>query len=114
MTDEERAALDGFREAVNMTAGEIDRWLGTPESAEAGWKAHDGDESVGHQSGRRIVELLRTKQADYTPDDFRHMRRVAGYVHRHRAQRPDHPPADLAHTRWRHSLMNWGHDPLKR
>jgi len=29
---------------------------------------------------------------------------------RHLAQRPD---GDVEHTRWRYSLMNWGHDPLK-
>jgi hypothetical protein len=37
------------------------------------------------------------------------MRKVVGYVRRHLAQRP---PGDVRDTRWRHSLMNWGHDPL--
>jgi hypothetical protein len=37
------------------------------------------------------------------------MRTVVGYVHRHLAQRPD---GDVTDTRWRRSLMNWGHDPL--
>ena len=37
------------------------------------------------------------------------MRKVVGYVHRHLAQRPG---GDIRHTRWRWSLMNWGHDPL--
>ena len=37
------------------------------------------------------------------------MRKVVGYVHRHLAQRPG---GDVRHTRWRWSLMNWGHDPL--
>jgi hypothetical protein len=36
--------------------------------------------------------------------------RVVGYVHRHLAQPPEGDPTD---TRWRHSLMNWGHDPQK-
>lgn len=36
--------------------------------------------------------------------------KVVGYVHRHLAQRPD---GDVEHTRWRYSLMNWGHDPLE-
>ena len=43
-----------------------------------------------------------------TDDDYAHMRTVVGYVHRHLAQRPD---GDVTHTRWRYSLMNWGHDP---
>jgi hypothetical protein len=37
------------------------------------------------------------------------MRKVVGYVRRHRAQEP----ANIATSRWRYSLMNWGHDPLK-
>jgi hypothetical protein len=33
-----------------------------------------------------------------------------GDVHRHLAQRP---AGDVTDTKWRYSLMNWGHDPLK-
>ena len=39
------------------------------------------------------------------------MRKVIGYVHRHTAQKPSHDA--IEDSRWRHSLMNWGHDPLK-
>ena len=38
------------------------------------------------------------------------MKKVIGYVRRHVAQRPQ---GDVSDTRWRYSLMNWGHDPLK-
>jgi hypothetical protein len=34
-----------------------------------------------------------------------------GYVHRHVKQKPS--KEDAEHSRWRYSLMNWGHDPLK-
>ncbi len=61
--------------------------------------------------GHTIVELLNKKQSDYTSDDIHEMGRVVSYVHRHLAQRPD---GDVSHTRWRYSLMNWGHDPLKK
>jgi len=40
------------------------------------------------------------------------MQRVISYVHRHLAQRPQHNNGELATSRWRFSLMNWGHDPL--
>ncbi|WP_181779727.1 DUF3140 domain-containing protein [Pseudonocardia pini] len=97
-----------FDEAVNMTASELEKWLGTDESKCAG--RHDGGESVGHESGRRIVEILQTKKADLTDADEKHMRKVVGYVHRHLAQRPK---GDVTASTWRHSLMNWGHDPEK-
>lgn len=110
MGKEDRETLDEFKRAVNMTAGQIEKWLDGDESKRVGFKADDADESIGHQSGTRIVEILGKKQADYTEDDFKFMKKVVGYVHRHSAQRPD---GDIADTNWRYSLMNWGHDPMK-
>jgi hypothetical protein len=111
--DDDKARIRrDFREAVNMTPKELERWLGTDESREVGWGGEDGGESVGHESGRRIVQIARKKQADLSEDDYEHMRKVVGYVHRHRKQ--GGPADDKEHSRWRYSLMNWGHDPLKR
>jgi hypothetical protein len=101
-----------FGEAVNMTAGELERWLATEESQDVGQKSGGSGESTGHESGRRIVTLLRTKKDDLTDDDLAHMRKVRGYVQRHLAQRPS--GEDVETSRWRYSLMNWGHDPLKQ
>ena len=105
-----------FDEAVNMTAAEIEKFLDTPESKEVGWKGEDGHdetaESVGHKSGVRIVEILHAKKGELAADDYAHMRKVVSYVHRHMAQ--GGPKDDKEHSRWRYSLMNWGHDPLKK
>ncbi|MDI5974586.1 DUF3140 domain-containing protein [Amycolatopsis magusensis] len=98
-----------FDDAVNMTPKELSDWLETEDSKNSG--QHKGGESIGHESGRRIVKLLRTKKADLTDDDHTHMRKVVGYVHRHLAQRPS---GDVRETTWRYSLMNWGHDPVKK
>lgn len=100
--------IDEFKSAVNMTPGSLKKWLATDESKNAGQSDGKG-ESTGHASGRRIVELLEKRKADLTDDDVAHMRKVVGYVHRHLKQRPD---GDVTETRWRYSLMNWGHDPM--
>lgn len=100
-----------FAEAVTMTASELETWLDTDESRAAGQK-DGGGESTGHASGRRIVDLLRTKKDDLTDDDLAHMRKVHGYVQRHLAQEP--AKEDIETSAWRYSLMNWGHDPLKK
>ncbi|MCO5972797.1 DUF3140 domain-containing protein [Actinoallomurus soli] len=105
--DEEIRRL--FGELVNLKPAELERWLGSEESKAAGQHS-GGGESTGHESGRRIVALLRAKKADLSEDDYAHMRKVVGYIRRHLAQRPD---GDIRETRWRYSLMNWGHDPLK-
>ena len=99
-----------FKDDVNMTAAELTKWLETDESKSVGQASGDGD-SIGHQSGEHIVRILHKKKADLTPDDEQHMHKVHSYVSRHSAQRPH---GDVEHTRWRYSLMNWGHDPLKK
>ncbi|MGF9691946.1 MULTISPECIES: DUF3140 domain-containing protein [unclassified Rhizobium] len=100
-----------FGDAVNMTPAALDRWLATDESKAAGWTQDGADETIGHHSGRRIVEIKHKAKADLTDDDYAHMRKVVGYVHRHLAQ--GGPKEDREGSTWRHSLMNWGHDPLK-
>jgi hypothetical protein len=106
--DRHRIALQ-FQEAVNLEADELEAWLETEESRSVGWRRDGCGESVGHASGRRIVRLLRSPEHDLTDADYRHMRKVVGYVNRHLAQRPG---GDVTQTRWRYSLLNWGHDPL--
>lgn len=100
---------DEWQEAVNMTASRLESWLETDESRSVG-QSDGGGEATGHKSGRRIVEILRAKKGDLTDDDAAHMRKVVGYVKRHRAQRPS---GDVSDSDWRWSLMNWGHDPQK-
>ena len=109
--DKDKVSRD-FDDAVNMTASEIKAWLATSESKAVGFKGKDGKgtgESVGHASGRRIVAILGKAKGDLTTDDYAHMRKVVGYVRRHLVQEP----VNIATSRWRYSLMNWGHDPLK-
>ncbi len=103
---------DDFRSAVNMSPKTLEDWLETDESKAVGQKDGGSGESTGHESGRRIVEILRTKKADLTDDDAAHMRKVVGYVARHSAQRPDKSGDELEHSKWTASLKNWGHDPM--
>ena len=108
--DTKREVRADFGDAVNMTAAQLRRWLDTDESRAVGDSGGSDTESTGHEMGRHIAELRDTKAGDLDDDDYARMRTVVGYVHRHLAQRPK---GDVTDTRWRHSLMNWGHDPLK-
>lgn len=102
-----------FNKVVNMAPKELEEWLETERSKSVGdsnLPGGSGGESTGHKSGRRIVAIKRTAKASLDEDDLEHMRKVVGYVHRHLAQRPQ---GDVGDTKWRYSLMNWGHDPLK-
>ncbi len=115
--DDNAQIAKDFDAAVNMTPGELERWLETEGSKSVGWAGGeakttpDGSESVGHKSGTHIVAIKHKKKADLSEADYAHMKKVIGYVHRHLAQKPS---GDVEHSRWRYSLMNWGHDPMKR
>ena len=106
-----------FHVVVNMSPAALRSWLDTEESRSVGM-THEGErvtqeggeESVGHEMGRRILDLKAKKVADLDDADYEAMRKVIGYVHRHGKQRPQ---GDVTETRWRKSLMNWGHDPVK-
>ena len=100
---------DDWNDAVNLPRAELQKWLDTDESKSVGDTG--GADSTGRKSGHRIVAIPEKKKADLTESDADWMRKVVGYVHRHLAQRPD---GDVTDTNWRYSLMNWGHDPLKK
>ncbi|CAH0999712.1 hypothetical protein LEM8419_01012 [Neolewinella maritima] len=98
-----------FKDVVNMAPQELEDWLQTEESKSVGDTSGSDKESTGHKSGKRIIEIKRTKKAELTDDDYKHMNKVVGYVHRHLAQKPKQAEG----SDWAYSLKNWGHDPTK-
>lgn len=102
--DDHAQTAKDFDEVVNMTPAALEMWLATEDSRSVGT-------GVGHDEGERIVAIKRKKKAELTDEDYGHMAKVVGYVHRHLAQ--GGPKEDKEHSPWRYSLMNWGHDPLK-
>ena len=95
---------------MNIPPKKLDRWLETDESKKVGFKERGKGESVGHESGRKILEILAKRKDRYTTEDVSHIHKVVGYVKRHLAQKPK---GDITASNWRYSLMNWGHDPAK-
>ncbi|MBS0334378.1 MAG: DUF3140 domain-containing protein [Proteobacteria bacterium] len=107
---DEAAIRREFDALVNLEPAELAAWLKTPESRKVGMVRRGETESVGRQSAKKILAIKAKHVADLTDADYAHMRKVIGYCRRHLAQRPH---GDVRDTRWRWSLMNWGHDPLR-
>ncbi|UFH56490.1 DUF3140 domain-containing protein [Spirosoma sp. KNUC1025] len=108
--DEQKKAIrDEFDSVVNMSASQLGKWLQTDESKSVGQKKDGESESIGHQSGEHIIDILNKKVDDLSESDYTHMSKVISYVRRHSAQRPEH----VAGSNWAYSLKNWGHDPEK-
>lgn len=99
-----------WSDLVNMSPSDLEDWLETEDSKSVG-DTGDAD-STGRASGKRIVEIRRTRKADLTDEQWDHMATVVGYIKRHCSQ--GGPGQDVEHSKWRYSLMNWGHDPLAK
>lgn len=111
----EQRIREEFVALMNLEPAELQAWLKTPESHKVGMTRRGETESVGRQSAKKILAIRATPLADLTDADYRHMKKVIGYCRRHLAQRPLalRNGGDVTATRWRWSLMNWGHDPLR-
>ena len=110
MSDKSKDEIyDEFYDAVNMTPSEIEDWLDTDKSKSVGIDSGDG-ESKGRKSAKKIIKIKNKKKDELTDTNYNHMNKVVGYVHRHKAQKPD---GDIKESDWRYSWKNWGHDPCK-
>ena len=113
--EDEHAIREAFDALVNLEPVELRAWLKTPQSHRVGMTRRGETESVGRQSARKILAIRTKPVADLTDADYAHMKKVIGYCRRHLAQRPQalSKAGEVTDTRWRWSLMNWGHDPLR-
>ncbi|KAL6400097.1 hypothetical protein AUP68_15789 [Ilyonectria robusta] len=114
--------IEEFNTYVNMASSELEKWLKSDDSNSAGWpKEEENGETVGHDSGRKIVEILKANPnkdpTKYDEDQIAHMRKVVGYCKRHLAQEAagtnEKSTEEVKKTKSYASLKNWGHDVLK-
>lgn len=113
--DEKTRVAEEFASLVNIPPAKLRHWLAGEDSRSVGMieggekvTGPGQQESVGHHMGGRILDIRAKKNAELDDQDYADMRKVVGYIHRHMKQRPK---GDITDTRWRKSLMNWGHDP---
>lgn len=77
--------ISQFNHYVNMTPSSLSSWLDTPSSTQnCGMEKPDGSgETVGHESGRQILEILERnperRDEGYEEEDLPFMRKVVGY-----------------------------------
>lgn len=115
-----------------MSPEELKVWLKEEESSSSGQSKDDGSETVGHESGRKIIEILESNPKrdpnNYGEDQLAHMyvlsedelftfahtmsrRKVVSYCKRHLAQ--EAKAKEDTNSKSYKSLKNWGHDALK-
>ncbi|KAI0184561.1 hypothetical protein EV127DRAFT_474206 [Xylaria flabelliformis] len=116
MVKDTQTVIQEFNELVNMSASDLEAWLKGESSQSAGWSKEDeSGETIGHESGRKIIEILKKNPKKdpekYDEEDVEHMRRVVAYCKRHLAQ--EEKAKQDPNSKSARSLKNWGHDPAK-
>jgi len=77
------AHIKEFYDYVNLSHTELSKWLDTKESKDAGF-SDNGEETKGHQSGKKIVEILKkhakpAKEDQYEEEEIQWMAKVVAY-----------------------------------
>jgi hypothetical protein len=96
-----------FHSRVNMSSEQLRTWLLTQGSGERAF-SEDPDLDLP-EPGRQILAVLRKRKVDLTRADIEAMREAVERIDR-LAQ--DRPPGGADDDRWRHALLDLGHDPL--
>ncbi|OJJ44014.1 hypothetical protein ASPZODRAFT_814466 [Penicilliopsis zonata CBS 506.65] len=114
MVKDTGTVIEEFNSLVNMSPNELRDWLKEEQSQSSGWRNESG-ESIGHESGRKIVDILEKNPSkdpsSYEDEDIDHMRRVVAYCKRHLAQ--EEKAKEDVNSKSYKSLKNWGHDARK-
>ena len=98
---------ENFHTVVNMTSRELRDWLAVQG---AGEETEEVPDRAGPHLGHRVLDILGKRRADVTSDDVAVMQKVVDKV---LSQRREDLEPTAGEARWRHRLMNIGHDPLK-
>jgi len=93
-----------YRETVNMSASELERWADTECSTLA---------SKSRAPIRRNLRLLRKKKADWTAQDIRDASRTISFVARMKGAEQGEPARKGCPSKRDISLKNWAYDPGK-
>lgn len=98
---------ESFHERVNVPSEKLRQWLLTRGSGE---ETFGPDPDLGlPEPGRRILRVLTKRKVDLTQDDVETMRDTIDEIENLLDAKP---PRGNADDRWRHALLDLGHDVL--
>lgn len=110
--DDEDKLWKEFTDTQNMSLSELESWLDTDASKNAGKEMENG-ETVGHAAGRSLVEILRKDREELTQANWDRIQQTVGVYHQkiHPSQMPS---GDVEGSDWYKALKNWGYDHLEK
>lgn len=116
LSDEQRSDYKKWKELINMSATEIQKFLDSDEGKEAGLSRGEASKagiSSGRDSGRAIIRMLNTPVEKWSDNDWKWANKQISFISRMKGN--DGPLRDDKGNRTRKttSLMIWGHNPEK-
>lgn len=100
---------DEFHGLVTMSSDELRRWLLADAAGEEGFPGRP-DVALA-PAGHRVLRVLTKRKYELSPEDVAVMRRTVDQILDLLSIRGT--PGGPGDERWRHDLMDLGHDPYK-
>jgi len=101
-----------FHSLINLSPDELADWLDTEDSWNTGQILPGETEATGHKAGREIEDMMRNGKGEFGEKEIALMRRTVSFIKRHGAQKERMQTKNIENSRWRHSLLNWGHGKI--
>lgn len=117
ISDEEKSELySDWRELINMSASELEKFYNSEEGKEAGLSKKEADDlgiHSGRESAKWIMKMKKTPNKDWTPKMWEWAKRQISFVKRMKGNKGDLIDGKGNKTRKHLALLIWGHNPKK-
>lgn len=113
---ENKELLRKWRKLVNMSAGELKKFLDTDEGKKAGLSREEANEqgiSRGRDSARAIIRMKSKPVSEWTDGDWKWCRKQVDFITRMSGNQGPLYDKNKNKTRKHTSLLIWGHNPRR-
>jgi hypothetical protein len=101
-----------WQDTHNMSKSELEDWLDTEESKNAG-REKDNGETVGHEAGRQLAKSMGKNKEDLTEANWDRINQTVGIYHQ-KINDSQMPSGVIEGSAWHHALKNWAYDHTKK
>lgn len=117
LSDEQKETYKTWKQLVNMSAKELQKFYDSKEGKEAGLSKDEAKEegiSRGRDSAKAIIRMKSKKVEDWNSTDWEWAKKQNSFIARMKGMKGDLYDDKGEKTRKHTSLLIWGHNPEKK
>ena len=114
--NEKKAIYDKWKNLVNMSASELERYANSKDGKESGLSIEEANKlgiSSGQESAQWIIKMKRTNWKKWTPEMWKWANKQISFISRMRGVKGDLVNEKKRRTPKFKALLIWGHNPRK-